>query len=97
MNLDKEKLLYLLMFTDDYMEKFADDVMNDSEEDPHFSAVTLANMIKCYVDVMNELGVSLPYNDVKSFFKENLYSDEEYKLFEEKRKKEAEYYIGRQY
>lgn len=97
MNIDKEKLLYLLMFTDDYMEKFADDVMNDSEEDPHFSAVTLANMIKCYVDVMNELGVSLPYNDVKSFFKENLYSDEEYKLFEEKRKKEAEYYIGRQY
>lgn len=97
MNLDKEKLLYLLMFTDDYMEKFADDVMNDSEEDPHFSAVTLTNMIKCYVDVMNELGVSLPYNDVKSFFKENLYSDEEYKLFEEKRKKEAEYYIGRQY
>lgn len=97
MNLDKEKLLYLLMFTDDYMEEFADDVMNDSEEDPHFSAVTLANMIKCYVDVMNELGVSLPYNDVESFFKENLYSDEEYKFFKEKRKKEAEYYIGRQY
>ncbi len=97
MNLDKEKLLYLLMFTDDYMEDFAHDVMNDSEEDPHYSAVTLSNMIKCYVDIMNELGVELPYSDVQSFFKDNLYSDEEYKIFEEKRKTEAEYYTGHQY
>ncbi len=97
MNIDKEKLLYLLMFTDDYMETFADEVMNDSAEDPHYSAVTLTNMIKCYVDIMSELGVKLPYNDVKSFFKDNLYSDEEYELFEEKRKKEAEYYSGKQY
>ena len=97
MNIDKEKLLYLLMFTNDYMETFADEVMNDSEEDPHYSAVTLTNMIKCYVDIMDKLGVKLPYNDVESFFKDNLYSDEEYELFEEKRKKEAEYYIGKQY
>ena len=97
MNIDKEKLLYLLMFTDDYIESFADEVMNDSEVDPHYSAVTLSNMIKCYVDIMNELGVELPYNDVQSFFKENLYTDEEYKMFEEKRKTEAEYYTGHQY
>lgn len=97
MNLDKEKLLYLLMFTDDYIENFAHEVMNDSEEDPHYSAVTLSNMIKCYVEIMTELGVNLPYNDVKSFFKDNLYTDEEYKIFEEKRHKESEYYTGTQY
>ena len=97
MNIDKEKLLYLLMFTDDYMETFADEVMNDSEEDPHYSAVTLTNMIKCYVEIMNELGAPRSYNDVESFLKLNLYSDEECKRFEEKRKKEAEYYRGRQY
>ena len=97
MNIDKEKLLYLLMFTHEYMEKFADAVMNDAEEDPHYSAVTLTNMIKCYVDIMNELGAPRPYNDVKSFLKLNLYLEEDYERFEKKRQKEAQYYIGKQY
>ena len=97
MNIDKEKLSYLLMFTHEYMEKFADAVMNDAEEDPRYSAVTLTNMVKCYVDVMNELGNPPPYSDVNSFLKFNIYSEDECECFEKKRQKELEYYIGKQY
>lgn len=96
-NLDMEKLKYLLHFTDLEIEEMIDNVLSDLEEDPHYSAVTTANRIKCYIQIMNELGEKLPYSNVEEFFEFNMYTDEEYKTFEKSRKKEAEYYIGKQY
>ena len=46
---------------------------------------------------MNQLGEELPYNDVKGFFEFNAYTEDEYCLFEKKRKEEAQYYRGVQY
>lgn len=93
-----EKLNYLLnAVCDDLWCNFIYDVLNDSEEDPHYSAVTATNRIKCYIDVMNSLGNKLPYHDVKGFFQYYDFSEEEYQQFESSRKKESEYYIGKQF
>ena len=97
MNLDKQKLSYLFIFIEDYILKNIYNILSDSKEDPHYSAVTTTNIIKCYIDVQNQLGTKLPYDDVKSYFKIFGFTDEEYLQFEESRKKESEYYIGWQY
>lgn len=93
----EEKILYLMNFIDDYMEKSVYKVLEDSKDDPHYSAVTTANIIKCYIDVMKHFDVELPYSDVREYFEDSLFTDEEYKAFEESRIKESEYYIGKIY
>lgn len=45
---------------------------------------------------MQDIGKSTPYASVHDYFK--FFRDEEdYQAFEESRKKESEYYIGKQY
>ena len=46
---------------------------------------------------MNELGERMPYSNVKEFFQFDAFTEEEYKRFEESRKKESVYYRGVQY
>ena len=92
-----EKLLYLMPFIMDDIDTLVENVITDSEEDPHYSAVTAQNMIKCYVDVMTEMGINLPFHDVRSYFSASRYSECEYGTFEEKRKIESAYYIGKQF
>ena len=77
------------------IDRYICNVIYDSEEDPEYSAVTTSNMIKCYIDVLKCLGEDVPYSTVKEFIRHNdCYTEEEYNIFEEKRKKEAEYYRG---
>lgn len=97
MNLDIEKLKYLLNTTEFEIGRLIDNVLSDSQEDPHYSAVYASNQIKCYIQIMNELGEKLPYSNVEEFFRVNAYTEDEYKAFEDSRKKESEYYIGVQY
>lgn len=97
MNVDFEKLMYLLIDMDDKICELIDNVLSDSETDPHYSAVAATNRIKCYIQVMNELGETLPYSSVEEFLEFNAYTKEEIRLFEESRKKESEYYRGVQY
>ena len=97
MDIDREKLKYLLHIQIYDIELLVENVLGDSEQDPQFSAVTATNLIKCYIQVMNELGEALPYSNVEEFFEFNAYTQEEYLTFEEKRKKESEYYRGIQY
>lgn len=99
MDINKEKLLYLL----DHCEidliiwDLINNVLNDSETDPHYSAVAVTNIIKCYIELMDELDEKLPYNSVEGFFDFNAYTEDEYKIFEEIRSKESKYYRGIQY
>ena len=72
-------------------------VVNDSETDPHYSAVTASNRIRCYIDVMNSLGEKLPFEDVIGFLEFNGFTKEEQALFDRHRKTESEYYIGKRY
>ena len=97
MDIDCEKLKYLLNDMDFLIGELIDKVLLDSATDPHYSAVAATNKIKCYIQIMNELGVTLPYSNVEEFFDFNAYSKDEYRLFQESRRKEAQYYRGIQY
>ena len=97
MDINYEKLKYLLNFQVYEIELLIENVIEDSEEDPHYSAVTATNLVKCHIEIMKELGEPLPYTDVEGFVTNIGYSKNDYLLFEEKRKKESEYYRGIQY
>ena len=97
MAIDYEKLKYLLHIQVFDIELLIENVMEDSDEDPHYSAVTATNLVKCYIETMKELGENLSYSDVEGFVKNIGYYHEDYLVFEKKRKKEAEYYRGVQY
>ncbi len=97
MNIDTEKLQYVLRVMYPSIEEFVDQVLDDSEIDPEYSAVTAANVIKCYIQIETDLGCAPPWDSVEGFFRFNGYTDEEYQRFEEKRQKESQYYIGVQY
>lgn len=45
MQLDRDKLDYLLVCIRDTIEKNICNVLSDSKEDPHYSAVTTTNII----------------------------------------------------
>ena len=96
-DIDIDKLKFLLNMTDVQIGEQIDSVLSDSRTDPHHSAVYAKNMIKCYIQIMKELGSELPYKDAESFFLFNAYTSEEYAEFEALYKKEAEYYIGEIY
>lgn len=96
-NKTKELLLYLLYHLDSFIEEEACRVLNDSIEDPQYSAVTLCNLIKCLLDVKQALGLQEEYHDVDEYLRFQCFTDEEIQIFESKRLHESEYYIGKQY
>lgn len=97
MEIDKEKLEYILAFMDQWLtESIIDRVLNDSETDPHYSAVAANNLIKCYIALEQQVGHSLPFSDPKSYFRFNAYTEPEWEQFEAKRAKESTYYRGLQ-
>ena len=49
MDIDIEKLKYLLNDMDCILGELIDHVLLDSKTDPHYSAVAVANKIKCYI------------------------------------------------
>lgn len=97
MAFDCEKVKYMLQNQRFDIELLVENILEDSEEDPHYSAVTATNLIKCYIEIMEDLGEKLPFSDVEGFVRNIGFSRQDYMLFEEKRKKEKEYYRGVQY
>ena len=95
--MDIEKLNYLLQFVDGYLSNLIYNLFSDSQEDPHYSAVVVSNIIKCYIQVEKDIGNNLPFANVKEFFIFNGYTEDEYDQFEAIRKKESKYYQGTQY
>ena len=76
-------------FFDAYLMQFIQEILMDSKEDPHFSAVAANNMILCYLEIMAELGQKLPYNSVKEYFEFQGFDPEEYDAFEKSRIEES--------
>ena len=91
----KDDILYLLQFLEDYIEDLVTRVLCDSEDDPHWSAVTAENLILCYIDVMKQLNKTLSYDDVKGYFKAYCFTDPEYELFKRKYQEELKCYVGK--
>lgn len=97
MNNDNNELNYLLKFSYYYIVDFLDSVLDDSEDDPEYSAVTLCNLIYCYEKVRHPTEVDDSNAVIKRFLSEHGYSDEIYSIIEQKRKIESAYYIGEQF
>lgn len=95
-NEHKEKLAYLLNHTCFYMEDLLWRVLEDSEQDPQYSAVTTRNLIQCYIDVRSAMGEPLPYSTVEEYL-DQLLSEEEKASFQNKYETEIRYYIGKVY
>ncbi|HAN21373.1 MAG: hypothetical protein A2Y15_06965 [Clostridiales bacterium GWF2_36_10] len=95
--MDNEKLFYALHYLKYDIDDLIDNVLNDSDEDPHYSAVTATNLLKCYIQLLKNSGEQLPFNDSEEYFKHNGYTIQEYQLFEVKRKAESKNYIGKQF
>ena len=97
MEIDRAKLRYLLKYYDNSIDKYITGVLQDSAENPHFSAVAAANLIKCYIQILTELGEEPPYGSVREYMLFQAFSKEECDAFEKSRQKEAVCYRGVQY
>ena len=97
MDINKEMLMYILEFFDYYTEELVGNVIFDSKTDPHYSAVCAANHIKCFIQIMSDLGQELPYNDVKGYILRCGFSQEDCAIFEERYKNEFEDYNGKKF
>lgn len=93
----QKELLYLLKFMDDYIEQMLYSVLEDSIEQPEYSAVTTYNLIKCYIKVLRDCKVPCNYSTVREYMLERCFSENEIELFERKRKDEVVYYVGEQF
>lgn len=92
-----EKYEYLDNFIVWYIQELILNVLNDSEDEPEYSAVTANNLIKCHIDVSKELKKCVPYDDVKGFFTWCNFTQDDFELFEKKLKIESLYYRSKQY
>ena len=93
--MNHEKLIYLMGHLAHFIEQYVYDVLEDSDEDPQYSAVTAANLIRCYIDVMTQMGSAPDVSDIRSWFEGNLLSGEEFDRFCKKVSEEKESYCGR--
>lgn len=95
--LNYKMLDYVLRDTDFNLPVYIQEVLDDNLDKPDHSAVYVSNMIKCYINLMKQMGNQLPYQDVKGYIKYNDFNENEYERFEKIRKKESEYYKGEQF
>lgn len=96
-NVNMEKLSYLLNYLENCLASAVCDVLLDSQEDPQFSAVTVSNLIKCYIDIKYSLGQQTSFNSVEEYLHYNCFTTAEIQAFEEKRAREESYYMGKQF
>lgn len=94
---EQDDFIFILKHTEGEICREIFNVLNDSNVDPHFSAVYTTNMIKCLLFVAGKVGFSFLYNDVFGFFISHGFSEKQYREFEKSRKKESEYYRGYQW
>lgn len=92
-----EKLEYLLNHLDHYIEQTVYNVLSDSDNDPQYSAVTLYNLLICYLDVTHNLGINNDIDSPEAYMRSICLSEDDILLVKEKKEKEAKYYIGIQY
>ncbi len=96
--MENEKIKFLLSYIENSLPTEIDNVLNDSESDPHFSAVYVSKLIKSLIFTIESYKISdLHFSDIKECFAYLDYSDEEYEIFEKKRLIESQYYIGEQF
>ncbi|MGN0572868.1 MAG: hypothetical protein ACI4IX_02905 [Acutalibacteraceae bacterium] len=94
----KEKdIEFLLKHKEGEICRLITEVLNNDPNDPHYSAVYAVNQIKCFIDVSNQLGRALTFDDVSGFFITHGFLQKQYSNFEISRKDESKTYRGPQY
>lgn len=96
MAIESEELEFILGDISFHIDDLIIEVLEDDKDKPEHSAVYVSNLIKCYIKVMKDLGHPTEFNSVQEYFK-MWWEEDDYREFEKSRKKEAEYYIGKQY
>lgn len=96
-NINKKAIVYILGIVQCQIDKNIWAVIYDSEEDPQISAVTTTNLIKCWLELKDNIGEPTGVNTLQEYFDYVSLPDEDYEIFERKRKKESEYYNGEQF
>jgi len=94
-NTTKDLLLYMLNHLDSFIENETYEVLADSEQDPHHSAVTLYNLINSYLHVMRIFKQPSIPQDITEYLLEKCFTTEEIKSIHDKKEAELKYYIGR--
>lgn len=94
MNFDEEKLNYLIEHIKYYIYDNIVQVLEDESEE--YSAVTLNNIITCYLEFLKNLELIQSYSTYEFFVKLG-FEEIDYKNFDEKRKLESTNYIGVQF
>ena len=69
MAINQEKKQYILRHLDHYIDELVWNVLGNDPEDPHYSAVTATNCIKCYIELCGELGENPPYSNVEGYLR----------------------------
>ena len=93
------ELNYLMKYVFYYIGQLLEKVVDDSEEDPQFSAVTLCNLIYCYLNTL-EPQTKATMGSIQLFIEEHYCGQnpqEIYSIIERRWKLEREYYIGEQF
>lgn len=90
-------LNYILRDVNFNLQIYLQEIIEDELNTPDYSAVYTNNIIKCYIELMNQIGNKLPFDDVKGYILYNNFSEQEYQKFENSRKKESLYYKGEQF
>lgn len=96
-NMCIDKTRFIMNYIGSELPVIIEKVLYDSSTDPQYSAVYTNNLIKAYIELSKNNELVIPYSDVKDYFDFSGFTLEEYEEFENKRKREAEYYIGEQY
>ena len=92
---NREAIIYMLDWLDYQVENLVWAVLNDSETDPEFSAVTANNRIICFVAVALDNGLPISYRSTEEYFRQKLLPEECYHLFKTKIEQEETYYSGK--
>ena len=92
-----EELKYFLAKVDYLFLNEAYQVLFDSKEDPHHSAVFLENIVHCYLRICKLFHQNYSINTVHEFFNYMGMTKDEIYEFESLQKKESSYYYGPQY
>lgn len=93
----REKIGYLLMHMDDFVEEELYNILSDNENDLHHSAVAVNNLIICMRDVEKWLCGTSGYSDLRKFMEDAMFSREEIDLVLGRKEEEAKIYTGRQF
>lgn len=94
--LNEELFKWFLDFEEVEICTFINEVLNDNEADPEFSAVTCVNEIKSFITVKSQLYPDYFVSSVKDFLVTHKFTDEEYEQFERSRSKESAYFRSKQ-